>query len=120
MKGLFLVLGLWSMVPSPSLAQSPSLNLPPVPTQSLTVVFKNVVHQDQVRLVLESLKSSKRTEVFVMKRAQRGMIEYGGRYFGEANSLLDLLQQSVQDKLKLESKQKSDGDLEITVTPQSS
>ncbi|MDO8528169.1 MAG: hypothetical protein Q7T03_10865 [Deltaproteobacteria bacterium] len=116
MKKFFLLV---LLVCSPVFAESPSIALPDVPTLPLTVVFKNITRQDQFQLVVQTLKQSKRVDPFVMKRAQRGLIEYEGRFFGESSTLMDALQQAVQEKFKVESKPKGDG-LEILVTPQTS
>ena len=97
-------------------AQTPSLNLPPPPTQPLSVVFKNITKQDQFRLVLQALKKSKRVEQLVMARAERGFIEYKGRFFGEPDSLQQELQYSIEGKVNIEFKPKSDASLEILVT----
>ena len=98
-------------------AQAPSLNLPPPPMQPLIILFKNITRQDQFRLVADAVKASKRVDDFMMKRAQRGLIEYDGRFFGEASQLMNELQQATAGKLKLESKTKPDGGLEIIITP---
>ncbi|MBI5299242.1 MAG: hypothetical protein HY877_02970 [Deltaproteobacteria bacterium] len=115
---LFLVYGPWSMVCSPAFAQTPSLNLPALPTQPLTVVFKNITQHNLFQSALNALKKSKRVEQFVMVRAERGFVEYHGRYFGENDLLLQVLQTQTEGKLNFELKPKSDDGLEILITPQ--
>ena len=100
-----------------SYAQGPSLNLPPTPSQPVTIIFKEVTHRDLFQLAFQTIKESKRTENLVMARAQRGYIEYKGDFFGDAASFLEMLHQAVAEKLKVEMKQKGGG-LEILVTPQ--
>ncbi|OGQ45452.1 MAG: hypothetical protein A3H42_02000 [Deltaproteobacteria bacterium RIFCSPLOWO2_02_FULL_46_8] len=99
-----------------SFAQTPSLNLPDLPTQPLTVVFKNVTQHNLFQSALNALKKSKRVEHLVMVRAERGFIEYHGRYFGESDLLLQVLQSGTEGRLNFELKPKSDGGLEILIT----
>lgn len=117
--GLFLVLCPWSMVHGPVFAQAPSLNLPPVPSQPLTVIFKNVTRNDLFHVFTDALKQSKRVENFVMVKAQRGFIEYKGNLVGDGESLMEILKEAVGDKLTLEMKPKAAG-LELIVTAQGS
>lgn len=116
MKNLFAVIIM--LIAITSFAQPPSLNLPALPTQPLTVVFKNVTQHNLFQSALDAFKKSKRVEQFVMFRAERSFIEYHGRYFGENDSLLQSLQGETGGKLNFELKPKSDGGLEILVTPQ--
>ncbi|OGQ05711.1 MAG: hypothetical protein A3F82_05095 [Deltaproteobacteria bacterium RIFCSPLOWO2_12_FULL_44_12] len=101
-------------------AQAPSLNLPEMPKQSLTVIFKDITKHDQFKMVMQAIKQSKRVSPFVMKRAQRGYIEYEGKFFGESESFLEMINQAVLGKLRIDSKPKGGEGLEITVTSQGS
>lgn len=100
-------------------AESPSLNLPAVPTLPITVIFKDVTRNDLFRLVIGAIQQSKRVDNFVMARAQRGYIEYKGELVGDNESFLAIVQQAVGDKLKVEIKSKS-SNVELIVAPQSS
>ncbi|MDP2600649.1 MAG: hypothetical protein Q8P84_07975 [Deltaproteobacteria bacterium] len=91
--------------------------MPPPPSQPLTVIFKNVTRNDLFRVFTDALKQSKRVENFVMVKAQRGFMEYKGELVGDGEPLMEILKEAVGDKLKLESKPKPDGGLEIIVTP---
>jgi len=115
---LFLVHGPWSVVPSPARAQAPSLNLPPVPSETVVVIFKNVTRNDLFRVFTDALKQSKRVENFVMAKAQRGFIEYKGDFFGDSESFLTVMKEAVGDKLNIEMKPKAAG-IELLVTSQS-
>lgn len=114
---VFRVLGPLSLVLGPAFAQSPSLNLPPPPSQPLTVIVKNVTRNDLFRVFTDALKQSKRVENFVMVKGQRGFIEYKGDFFGDSESFLAVLKEAVGEKLMLEMKPKAAG-LELLVTAQ--
>lgn len=99
---LFLLL----LVPGPVFAQEPA--------KQLTVIFKDVTQHDSVSLVTFTLKQTKRVNPFVMKKAQRGFIEYEGRYVGPEGELVEMLNIAIKDKLQMETKNLENG-LEITL-----
>lgn len=106
---LLLVHGLWSLVPGPLFSQEAS--------QPLKVIFKDVTRQELFQLVNLTLKQSQKVNPFVMTRAQPGYFEYEGRFFGEQQELVDLLTQSVGEKLKIEARP-TGLRFEITLSPQ--
>ena len=106
----------FTLLVSSVVAQAPSLNLPEMPKQNLTVIFKDITKHDQFNLVIQALKQSKRVDPFVMTRAHRGYIEYEGKFFGESESLLETIQMSAEGGLKIDSKPKGKDGLEIVIT----
>lgn len=123
MKKVFLALLLSAVALAPALsqalAQTPPPNLAPseLPNKPLTVIFKEITRGDLFRLVEQTLKENQKVKPFVMRRAQRGLIEYEGLYAGEKSELVDLLAQAVSGKASLRSQSRGEEGLEITLTP---
>lgn len=86
------------------------------PSKPLTLIIKDVTRNDLFRLVLTSLKQSQRVKPLVMRRAQRGFIEYGGLYSGERGSLADIILQNSGGKLHVASRPTGENGLEIVVS----
>ena len=95
----------------------PNLALGEIPSKPLTVIFKDMTRGDLFRLVERTLKENQKVKPFIMRRAQRGLIEYEGLYSGEKSELIDLLAQAVSGKVSLRSQSKGEEGLEILITP---
>lgn len=92
-------------------AQAPVLESKP-----LTVIFKDVTQHDLLKLTVETLKKSQQVEPLVMRRAQRGFVEYEGLYSGDQEALLGVLNSAVGDKLSVQAHPAPSEGLEILVT----
>lgn len=105
----------------PAWAQTPPPNLAPseIPGKPLVVIFKDITRGDLFRLAEQALKGSQKVKPFVMRRAQRGLIEYEGLYAGEKTELIDLLAQAVSGKASIRSQSRGEEGLEILLTPYS-
>lgn len=103
----------------PALAQTPPPNLAPseIPSKPLTVIFKDITRGDLFRLVEQTLKENQKVKPFIMRRAQRGLIEYEGLYAGEKSELVDLLAQTLSGKFSIRSQSRGEEGLEIILTP---
>lgn len=85
-------------------------------SKPLTVIFKDVTQHDLLKLTVETLKTSKQVEPLVMRRAQRGFVEYEGLYSGDQEALLGVLNSAVGDKLSVQARPVASEGLEILVT----
>lgn len=95
----------------------PNLGPSEIPSKPLTVIFKDITRHELFRLVEQGLRQNQLVKPFVMRRAQRGLVEYEGLYAGEKGVLLDALGQTVAGRVAIQSRSKGEQGLEITITP---
>lgn len=102
---------------SVAFAQVPSSGDPMVlPDKELSVIFKDVTQHQIFEEVRGALWKSKVVRPFVMTKAQRGYIEFSGKYSGDKEALLKILHASVGGKLNIQAKSKEADALEVLIT----
>lgn len=108
--------GAWGQIyPAPS-EGGPVAGLPNLP---LTVIFKEVMRQADVQSVLRALEQTQVVKSMAMYRAQRGLIEYRGHYFGEIEFIMKTLRMNIGSQIALKTRGGGANGLEILVTSQS-
>ena len=85
----------------------------------LTLIFKDITLNQDVRLVMQILTQSQRVENLVMREGKRNHIVYEGLFEGEAETLVQMLGDSIGGRFKMEVQSK-EGGLEIILQPPSS
>lgn len=68
----------------------------------LTLVFKDITLYSDVRLVTQILNQTSRVEDLVMQSGRRGHIVYEGELIGEPSALMQMLEESLGGRLKME------------------
>lgn len=102
---------------SVALAQLPSTSDPIVlPDKELSVILKDITQHEIFEEVRKALWKSKVVRPFAMTKAQRGYIEFSGKYSGDKEALLKILHDSVGGKLNIQAKSKEADALEILIT----
>ncbi|MBI4125790.1 MAG: hypothetical protein HY609_03800 [Deltaproteobacteria bacterium] len=82
----------------------------------LTFIFKDIASYPDIQLVIQILEQTQKVQHLSFREGKRNRIVYQGELVGEPESLLQMLEESINERLKVEARPSDDG-LEIILQP---